>query len=70
MYVIPALGRWRQEECEFKSSLCYTGRSCLKKITSSIPMIIALLASKFSFSKKFYDFNTLTPLLLSEVAPF
>jgi hypothetical protein len=30
-HVIPALGRWRQEDLEYKASLSYTGRRCLKK---------------------------------------
>jgi hypothetical protein len=29
--VIPALGKLRQEDCEFQASLDYTVRSCLKK---------------------------------------
>jgi hypothetical protein len=31
MSVIPALGRLRQLDCEFKVSLGYIGRSCLKE---------------------------------------
>jgi hypothetical protein len=30
-FVIPVLGRWREEEQEFKVSLGYIVRSCLKK---------------------------------------
>jgi hypothetical protein len=30
MPIIPALGRWRQEDCEFKSSLSYIARACVK----------------------------------------
>jgi hypothetical protein len=30
-HVIPVLGRWRQEDPSFKTSLGYILRSCLKK---------------------------------------
>jgi hypothetical protein len=33
--VIPKLGRWRQEDHEFKVSLSYTERPCLKKPRTS-----------------------------------
>jgi hypothetical protein len=31
MLIIPAVRRWRQEHLEFKTSLDYLERSCLKK---------------------------------------
>jgi hypothetical protein len=31
MSIIPALRRWRQEDCKFKDSLGYTVSPCLKK---------------------------------------
>jgi hypothetical protein len=35
MPIIPALGRQRQEDLKFESSLDYIARSCLKKITKN-----------------------------------
>jgi hypothetical protein len=29
--VVPALGKWKQEDCEFKASLDYLEPPCLKK---------------------------------------
>jgi hypothetical protein len=34
MPIIPALGRWRQEDHEFQASLGYIVKLCLKKFSS------------------------------------
>jgi hypothetical protein len=40
MLVIPAFGRWRQEDYEFKGSLGYIVRFCLKKLIIIIIIIM------------------------------
>jgi hypothetical protein len=40
MPVIPALARWRQEDCEFEVSLIYIVRTCLKKTNQNEKCLI------------------------------
>jgi hypothetical protein len=42
MPVIPALGRWRQKDCEFKTSLCYIVRPSLKQQKNKQRMVVDL----------------------------
>jgi hypothetical protein len=35
LYVTPALGRLKQEDCEFQAILGYTARPCLKTTTKN-----------------------------------